>query len=35
MKDADKIEAVGIWKRVSTEDQAERESPEHHETRAT
>lgn len=30
----DRIKAVGIWIRVSTEDQARGESPEHHEKRA-
>jgi site-specific DNA recombinase len=30
----DKGKAVGIWIRVSTEDQARGESPEHHEKRA-
>jgi site-specific DNA recombinase len=28
------VKAVGIWIRVSTEDQAKGESPEHHEKRA-
>src|ERR1700688_2419965 len=31
----DKKKAVGIWIRVSTEDQARGESPEHHERRAS
>jgi site-specific DNA recombinase len=30
----DKDKPVGIWIRVSTEDQARGESPEHHEKRA-
>jgi site-specific DNA recombinase len=30
----DKAKPVGIWIRVSTEDQAKGESPEHHEKRA-
>ena len=30
----EKAKAVGIWIRVSTEDQAKGESPEHHEKRA-
>jgi len=30
----DKTKQVGIWVRVSTEDQAKGESPEHHEKRA-
>lgn len=30
----DKVKQVGIWIRVSTEDQAQGESPEHHEKRA-
>jgi len=30
----DKSKAIGIWIRVSTEDQAKGESPEHHEKRA-
>ena len=30
----DKEKPVGIWIRVSTEDQAKSESPEHHEKRA-
>ena len=32
--DAEKAKLVGIWIRVSTEDQAKGESPEHHERRA-
>src|SRR5207249_4363409 len=32
--EAKAIKAVGIWIRVSTEDQARGESPEHHEKRA-
>ena len=31
---AEKHKTVGIWIRVSTEDQARGESPEHHEVRA-
>jgi site-specific DNA recombinase len=34
MEKSDGIKAVGIWIRVSTEDQAKGESPEHHEKRA-
>src|SRR5437016_473738 len=34
IKDSDKAKPVGIWIRVSTEDQAKGESPEHHEKRA-
>jgi site-specific DNA recombinase len=34
MKDSPKTKSVGIWIRVSTEDQARGESPEHHEKRA-
>jgi len=34
VQDRDDTKAVGIWIRVSTEDQARGESPEHHEHRA-
>jgi len=34
VKDPEKTKRVGIWIRVSTEDQARGESPEHHEKRA-
>ncbi len=30
----EKVKQVGIWVRVSTEDQTKGESPEHHEKRA-
>src|SRR5687767_11862371 len=33
-KDTDREKPVGIWIRVSTEDQARGDSPEHHERRA-
>src|SRR5690606_18222387 len=34
MRDRENQKPVGIWIRVSTEDQARGESPQHHETRA-
>src|SRR3990170_4622436 len=34
LKRSASVKAVGIWIRVSTEDQAHGESPEHHEKRA-
>src|SRR3989442_10661394 len=34
LRETDKVKQVGIWIRVSTEDQAKGESPEHHEKRA-
>lgn len=34
MKNSQELKSVGIWIRVSTEDQAQGESPEHHEKRA-
>ena len=34
MMEKTKAKPVGIWTRVSTEDQAKGESPEHHEKRA-